>query len=168
MPKKVNLSGEDVTCLFSGKAIPFSNPRIEEIPKYGSIIYTIWNKKNEFIYVGIAGVRSGVPLKKRNPRSRLKAHASGRRSGNQFCVYVQDFFVIPEIIKSKNKYKPARQLLDKRTQEYIHKNLSYRYKVFQNNNGIATVRRLENEIQGGIKGFGIPFLNGVIAGNNHV
>ena len=163
MPKKVNLSGKDVTKLFYGNPIPFSEPRIEEIPVYGSIIYTIWNKKNEFIFVGIAGVRSGVPLKKRNPRSRLRAHASGRRSGNQFCVYVQDFFVIPEIIKSKNKYKPARQLLDKRTQEYIHKNLSYRYKVFQNNNGIQTVRGLESEIQGGVKGFGIPFLNGVIA-----
>ena len=47
------------------------------------------------------------------------------------------------------------------------KSIFWRYKVFQNNNGIATVRRLENEIQGGIKGFGIPFLNGVIAGDNH-
>ena len=122
MPKKVNLSGENVTKLFYGNPVPFSEPRIEEIPVYGSIIYTIWNKKNEFIYVGIAGVRSGVPVKKRNPRSRLKAHASGRRSGNQFCVYVQDFYVIPEIIKSK-KYIPTKQLLDKLTKKYIHKNL---------------------------------------------
>ena len=75
--------------------------------------------------------------------------------------------MIPEIIKSKNKYNPARQLLDKRTQEYIHQSLSYRYKVFQNNNGIQTVRGLESEIQGGVKGFGIPFLNGVIAEGNH-
>jgi len=32
MTKKVNLSGEDATELFYGNPIPFSEPRIEEIP----------------------------------------------------------------------------------------------------------------------------------------
>jgi hypothetical protein len=45
------------------------------------------------VYVGVAG---------RNPRgaglaSRLRSHASGRRSGDQFCGYVADQYVLPEL-----------------------------------------------------------------------
>ena len=39
--------------------------------------------------------------------------------------------------------------------------------LFIASSGCALLKQPENEIQGGIKGFGIPFLNGVIAGDNH-
>ena len=81
------------------------------------------------------------------------------RSGDQFCVYVQDFFVIPEIVKSE-KYVPEKGLLDKLTKEYIHKNLSYRFVVFQDENSIEIVRSLESKIKRGESSFGNPFLNG--------
>ena len=152
----------DITPLFDldTPPTPFSSPEIENIPEFGSIIYTVWNKRSDFIYVGIGGIKSGVPLNQRNPRSRIKQHSAGARSGDQFCVYVQDFFVIPKIVQSGN-YVPERGLLDKLTKEYIHENLSYRFIVFQDDDSIQIVRDLESEIKNGIGGFGTPFLNGI-------
>ena len=157
----MEIDGHNITPLFDldTPPIPFSNPAVENIPQFGSIIYTVWNTNNDFIYVGIGGVKTGVPLSQRNPRSRISQHFSGMRSGDQFCVYVQDFFVIPEIVKSE-KYVPEKGLLDKLTKEYIHKNLSYRFVVFQDENSIEIVRSLESKIKRGEISFGNPFLNG--------
>ena len=157
----MEIDGHNITPLFDLDAppIPFSNPKVENIPQFGSIIYTVWNTNNDFIYVGIGGVKTGVPLSQRNPRSRISQHSSGTRSGDQFCVYVQDFFVIPEIVKLE-KYVPEKGLLDKLTKEYIHKNLSYRFVVFQDENSIKIVRSLESKIKRGESSFGNPFLNG--------
>ena len=158
----MEIDGHDITPLFDldTPPIPFSNPAVENIQPFGSIIYTVWNTNNDFIYVGIGGVKTGVPLRQRNPRSRINQHSSGMRSGDQFCVYVQDFFVIPEIVKSGN-YVPEKGLLDKLTKKYIHENLSYRYVVFQDENSIQIVRNLESKIKCGESSFGTPFLNGV-------
>ena len=65
-------------------------------------------------------------LEKRSPLSRMISHCSGLRSGDQFCVYIHDFYVIPKIIES-GQYHASKGLLDKLTKEYIHKNLSYRF-----------------------------------------
>ena len=86
------------------------------------------------------------------------SHASGLRSGDQFCVYIHDFYVIPNIMKEKN-YKPERGLLDKLTKQYIHENLSYRFISFNSDDSDAIVRKLENEIKSGVLGLK-PFLNG--------
>ena len=157
----MEIDGHDITPLFDldTPPIPFSNPAVQNIPQFGSIIYTVWNTNNDFIYVGIGGVKTGVPLSQRNPRSRISQHSSGTRSGDQFCVYVQDFFVIPEIVKSE-KYVPEKGLLDKLIKEYIHKNLSYRFIVFQDENSIEIVRSLESKIKRGESSFGSTFLNG--------
>jgi hypothetical protein len=37
--------------------ISFNEPKIDAIPKFGSTLYTIWNKSDEFVYVGIGGIR---------------------------------------------------------------------------------------------------------------
>src|SRR4051794_12863720 len=62
------------------------------IPGSGAGVYTIWDDDGAFIYVGAAG---------RNPdgtglASRLRSHHRGRRSGDQFCVYVADHYVMPK------------------------------------------------------------------------
>jgi hypothetical protein len=63
---------------------------IEEVPTTGAGIYTIWNVRGELVYVGIAGRNmAGKGL-----RGRLKSHYQGRRSGDQFCVYVSDRYVL--------------------------------------------------------------------------
>ena len=156
------INDRNVSSLFdpSVEAIPFSAPRINEIPTPGSMIYTVWQNQIDFIYVGIGGVgqSSNTPLENRNPRSRIEQHSSGRRSGDQFCVYVHDFFVIPELVKSGN-FIPEKGLLDRKTKDFIHVHLSYRYMVFQTNDSSRIVRDLEAAIQRGVHGFGKPLLN---------
>jgi hypothetical protein len=84
---------KDLSALQTGPAYRFSTHanRGEIIRRTGAGVYTVFNDAGEFIYVGIAG---------RNPAgsglaSRLRSHASGRRRGDQFCVYVADHYVMP-------------------------------------------------------------------------
>jgi len=87
----------------------FSTSNIAEIPAFGSIIYTVFLDGTDFIYVGI-GSLAGATVQDRNPRSRIIQHAQGRRSGDQFCIYIQDFYVIPAIISKP--YEPKKGYLD--------------------------------------------------------
>jgi hypothetical protein len=119
---------------------PFSLSNIKDIPAYGSIIYTVFLDKREFIYVGIGGL-SG----KKDPRSRIRQHTSGIRSGDQFCIYIQDFYVIPLLLTQP--YVSKKGYLDQLTKEFIQKRLSYRFMVFQDENSDKLVRQLEKDIQ---------------------
>ena len=96
------LDGHDVSKLFDTSVTPisFSDDPRKHIPKNGSIIYSVWDVNEQFIYIGISGLQKS--LEKRNPLSRMISHASGVRSGDQFCVYIHDFYVIPNIMKEKN------------------------------------------------------------------
>ena len=100
------LDGHDVSKLFdtSVTSISFSIDPRKHIPKKGSIIYSVWDVNEKFIYIGISGLQKS--LEKRNPLSRMISHASGLRSGDQFCVYIHDFFVIPNLMKQKRR-RPA-------------------------------------------------------------
>ena len=149
------VDGYDLSKLFdtSIRPISFAEPTDNHIPELGSIIYSVWDKNENFIYIGIAGIRNN-----RKSRSRMRAHRSGRRSGDQFSVYVQDFFVIPEVVKS-GAYKFEKGKLDKLTKEYIQKNFSYRFVCFQSEDGNKVVQNLEKQIQNGVVGFK-PLLNG--------
>ncbi len=76
--------------LTAGTAYPFSERLHESLPLAKPGIYTIW-RQAEFLYVGIAG--RGLDLnadhkKKRGLLDRLDSHRAGRRSGDQFAVYV--------------------------------------------------------------------------------
>ena len=152
------LDGYDLSKLFDNsiKPISFAEDPRKQISNKGSIIYSVWNKEEDFIYIGISGLQKS--LEKRNPLSRMISHASGVRSGDQFCVYIHDFFVIPNLIKEKD-YKPERGSLDKLTKQYIHENLSYRFVSFNSDDSDTIVRRLENKIKSGALGLK-PFLNG--------
>ena len=99
------LDGHDVSKLFDTSITPisFSDDPRKHIPKNGSIIYSVWDDNEQFIYIGISGLQKS--LEKRNPLSRMISHASGVRSGDQFCVYIHDFFIIPNLIKQKRKRK---------------------------------------------------------------
>ena len=110
-----------------------------------------------FIYVGIGGL-AGASVHDRNPRSRIIQHAQGRRSGDQFCIYIQDFYVIPAIISTT--YEPKKGYLDTLTKEFIQTRLTYRYLVIQTEDSDKAVRRLERELQNNEHGFGVPMLNG--------
>lgn len=153
-----SIDGFDLTGLFKGSTDPISfadDPR-KYIPVSGSIIYSVWNPKAEFVYIGIAGLQKN--LGRRNPVSRMVSHASGRRSGDQFCIYVHDHYVVPELVKCGD-YSPKNGHLDVITHDYIRKNLSYRFLNFQANDSDAVVRSLEKQIKAGVLGFK-PLLNG--------
>ena len=147
----------DLTALFDDSVPlrPFTLSNINDIPQYGSIIYTVFLDRKEFIYVGIGGL-SG----KRDPRSRIRQHTSGLRSGDQFCIYIQDFYVIPLLIGQT--YVPKKGYLDQLTKEFIQKRLTYRYMVFQDEDSDKVVRKLEKELQTNLHGHGMPKLNGII------
>ena len=85
-----------------------------------------------------------VDLGKKNPRKRIAQHRSGRRSGDQFCVYIQDFYVLPETM-SNGSYKPKKKWLDDETKHYIRKKLFYRLVVIEN---ISKKKHYESEILG--------------------
>ena len=108
----------------------------------------------------IAGIQKDAA--KRQGLTRLKAHASGMRSGDQFCIYVHDFYVLPRLIDMET-YTPERGYLDRHTKDYIRKNLSFRVMGFQEPNSVETVRMLEDLIKKGIFGYPPPALNGTSA-----
>ena len=95
-----NLNGHDLSCLFDKAVQPirFAGSVKEHIPDSGSIIYSVWDKDEQFIYIGIAGTQKA--LEKRSPLRRMQSHSSGRRSGDQFNIYVHDCYIIPNLIKS--------------------------------------------------------------------
>ena len=58
--------------------------------------------------------------------TRLASHASGRRSGDQFCVYVADFLVLPRLSDDQIDAISRKDLLfDNLVKEYIHSNLDF-------------------------------------------
>jgi hypothetical protein len=126
--------------------IQFREPMVENIPSFGSILYTIWNTGGDFVYVGIGGIR-GQTAKDRNPRSRITQHWQGMRSGDQFCIYVQDHFVLPQIIG--RPYFAQNGQIDRMVRKYIHENLSYAYVIDQSDEGNKRVRDYERSIQQG-------------------
>ena len=150
------LDGHDLSNLFEGDPISFKEDPCDNVPERGSIIYSIWNKDNEFIYVGISGLQKSVD--ERNPLSRIEAHRSGRRSGNQFCIYVHDFYIIPKIF-IEQKYIYEKGALDSRTGKFIRENFFYRFVSFQQANSDKIVRVLETKVKAGAMGI-FPVLNG--------
>jgi hypothetical protein len=137
----------DIAPLFNpGNRTRFKEPQIDQIPAFGSILYTIWKDGDEFIYVGIGGIR-GTKVEDRNPRSRIIQHWQGMRSGDQFCIYVQDHFVLPQLVNKQ--YTPQNGQIDRLVRQYIHDHLSYAYVIDQTPEGNKRVRDYERQIQQG-------------------
>jgi hypothetical protein len=66
----------------------------------------------------------------RGLRDRLNAHASGRRSGDQFCVYVCDRLVLPSLTADDIASVGAGLIsLDGLTRIHIQERLAYRFVV---------------------------------------
>jgi hypothetical protein len=118
------------------------------LPRSGAGIYTIWDDAGKLIYVGIAG---------RNPEgsglvSRLRSHASGRRSGDQFCVYVADHYVLPELKPAQIKAISDGELsMDSLVRDYIRERFAYRFAVAAT---YPQAMSVENAIKAG--GLGTP------------
>lgn len=82
--------------------------------------------------------------------------ACGRRSGDQFCVYVGDRYVVRMLTEEERVAIGAAQLsMDEKIRDYVRAHLAFRYVEVGD---YATAMRVENAVKGGALGTG-PHLN---------
>jgi len=150
--------------LETGPSYRFSDWPNRELPRVAAGVYTIW-ERDRLIYVGMAGrgmnasdtTSPDEPKKAKGLSTRLNSHASGRRSGDQFCVYVCDRFVVPRLsLKQQKQVGEGTLSLDGMTREYIHDRFGYRFVTTADG---QQAFELERRVQRGELGAGKPVLN---------
>ena len=114
--------------------------------------YTIW-EDHRYIYAGMAG-RNGVG----GLYSRLGSHCrTGRRSGNQFLVYIADRIVLRTLTAEQmHGISDGTLSLDALVRDCVRERFSYRYVLTDN---AAEARALEQRARCGELTAGRPFLN---------
>ena len=96
----------------------------------------------------------------KNLQSRLSSHASGRRSGDQFCVYVGDRLVMSKLsIDQMKGVFSGEYSLDDAIKEFVRSQLSYRYLLVADD---PTARALEKHGLEIAKGQGAELLNSIV------
>ncbi|MCP1834165.1 hypothetical protein J2R76_002502 [Bradyrhizobium sp. USDA 4532] len=150
--------------LADGTAHQFSQWPNQEVPKFGAGVYTIWHRDGRFVYVGMSGRGiSEATAPRGTPHgiyTRLHSHASGRRSGDQFCVYVADRFVLPILTQDDiAAIASGRHQMDAYVRRHIHESLLYRYVIVQDG---KTALAIEAAIKSGSWKAGRPILNPTI------
>jgi hypothetical protein len=144
---------EVITALLDGPARRFADPIATDVPTSGAGIYTVWDEDGKLVYVGVAG---------RNPRgaglaSRLRSHASGRHSGDQFCVYVADHYVLPELTPEQvEAIAGSRLSMDELVREKVHRSFTFRVATVPD---YATALAVESWVKSGAADCGPPRLN---------
>src|SRR5262249_45432400 len=134
-----------------------------EVPAVTAGVYSIWDGQ-QLIYVGMSGRGAteeslGQAKGRGRPwglRTRLHSHWSGRRSGDQFVVYVADRLVLPTLTRAQVKaIATGEHSMDALCRAYIHERLTYRYACVPDG-----PTALEVERQGRSGAFGpLPLLN---------
>jgi hypothetical protein len=154
-----------VEALRTGRLTPFSRTKEADLPRVSVGLYSIW-RGAEFVYVGMAGrfSRDGLakPTALKGLADRLQSHASGRRSGDQFCVYVSDRLVIQGLSREQlHAIAEARLSLDAVVKSYIHENLAFRVHVMRGDSeaDLRTATALERHFRAGATPLGFPLLN---------
>src|SRR5215510_9954603 len=157
----MSLSDLHVAELSLGVAHSFASWPNPSIPAFGAGVYTVWHEDGRFIYVGMSGRGITAETIRRNtPQgiyTRLRSHASGRRSGDQFCVYVADRLVLPTLSQQDiAAIASGRHQMDAFVRRYIHENLSYSFVMVPDG---ATAYTVEAAIKRGKWEHGPPLLN---------
>jgi hypothetical protein len=143
----------------------FADWRSASVPRIAAGVYTIWSDNGQFTYVGMSGRAlteqdidaPDEPAKARGLWTRLSSHASGWRSGDQFCVYICDRFVVPTLTaEQQSQIGDGVLSLDALTRTYIHDHLAYRYITLPNGKHAFT---MERDVQRGALSAGKPLLN---------
>jgi hypothetical protein len=101
------------------------------VPAVAAGVYAIW-RADKLIYCGMSGreidSKGNAAPKKYGLITRLNSHASGRLSGDQFCVYVANRFVIPSLkAEELPLFASGALTLDARTKTFIRDHLDYAY-----------------------------------------
>ena len=143
------------------KRYRFSEWPNTEIPLITAGLYVIWDDK-QLIYCGMSGreiekYKYSNSKKKYGLINRLNSHASGRLSGDQFCVYVANKSVIPSLEPELlEQFRDGTMNLDRLTKRYVHDRLEYQYALVESS---AEAFAAENLCRNGTV-FGVkPYLN---------
>ena len=136
----------------------------EAVPAAAAGVYTIWEGPL-LVYVGMSGRgltaehiadHTATGLRK-GLHTRLASHASGRRSGDQFCVYVADRLVMPKLTADE-VLSIAGNLVqfDGLVKRYISDRLTYKFVTTSDG---AEAFAIENKVRRGALPAGRPLLN---------
>jgi hypothetical protein len=139
-----------------GRLFWFADWPVASVPTSGAVVYTVWNRSGEFVYVGMAGRGETSTTRGSGPFGRLASHASGRRSGDQFCIYVCDRLVLPTVRVRIDDVAAGRFSLDGATRQYVRTELGFRMTHVTDGREALQVERL---IQRGALAAGRPLLN---------
>ena len=118
------------------KRYRFSEWPNTEIPLITAGLYVIWDDK-QLVYCGMSGreiekYKYSNSKKKYGLINRLNSHASGRLSGDQFCVYVANRIVIPSLEPELlEQFRDGTMNLDRLTKRYVHDRLEYQYALVE-------------------------------------
>lgn len=138
----------------------FSDWPNADVPTVAAGVYAVWDS-DLLIYCGMSGRELEKAIADERPKyglvTRLTSHASGRLSGDQFCVYVANRLVIPSIPQDMlPKFGSGGVNLDQLTKAFIHKKLEYQFALVESS---AEAYALERECRNGSEFGAKPLLN---------
>ena len=138
----------------------FSDWPNSEVPAVAAGVYAVW-EGDALIYCGMSGREFDKAVASARVKfglvTRLASHATGRLSGDQFCVYVANRLVIPSLKPEQlAKFATGELSLDRLTKAYIIDKLEYQFAYVQTS---AEAYTLEKQCREGVI-FGLkPLLN---------
>ena len=143
--------------LSNGPRHRFSDWPVAEVPFGPAGVYAIW-ADGSLLYIGMSWRDHREDPRAKGVHSRLASHASGRRSGDQFNVYICDHFVIPKLAHDQlQDLRDGKRILDQLTKGYIRTHLEFSVWIAP---GGQTARDVEHELRAtGLPQFGRPLLN---------
>lgn len=142
--------------LWTGPRHAFGDWPCGEVPSTGSIVYTVWDRAETFIYVGLSGRSATSSARSKGPFGRLHSHALGRRSGDQFLIYVCDRLVLPRLGNRLADIAAGELSLDRETSDFVRAELSFRWIAM---GSPAEAFALESGLKSGGLPPGRPLLN---------
>jgi hypothetical protein len=155
---------ERLADLASGPVYRFADWPNPEVPVVAAGVYAVWAGDGAYLYVGMSG--RGLTERDLAARSggrttglwtRLNSHAAGRRSGDQFCVYVADRLVLPTLSSTViEEIAAGVQSFDALVRSYIRAHLSYRFVTVPSGRAALELEHLA--AAGGLDGK-LPLLN---------
>lgn len=120
---------------------PLTGYKQREQAPSSSGIYTAWLEgESRCLYVGRAGNSPTGNLK-----WRIRAHFSGQRGSDQFCLYVYDAYIHGERCHA-NKQMTTRQV-NERTADWIRKRVKFRWIEMDEQEAVSAEKELQRAWQ---------------------
>ncbi len=151
----------DLTALEQGQFLSFKTADLASIKDHTAGVYTVW-RGEDFVYVGIGGTKvTGPALAGEQTYAglagRLRSHGTGYRSGDKFCIYVVDRFVLPTLTQPQiREISEGLLSFDSLIRKYIQANLGFRHLVTETG---SEARAIETAVKHGALRAGRPQLN---------